>query len=179
MSNKRSPLLPEHRFSGLLQLTSRLTGVCSHLVCLLLCVFESLQLPSSDPPTIPLTEDTSEWADPDGTSRNRWCLISSVITKWGRTRTRRTARIWSMCPSAGLKRSHISETCHFSLMSNLPHQKTFISINKAFTRESCPRSVCCLFPMGESVCLQALLTVIIVSIVDVCMSILESCNIWG
>lgn len=37
MANKRSPLLPEHRFSGLLQLTSRLTGVCISGVFVALC----------------------------------------------------------------------------------------------------------------------------------------------
>ena len=36
-----------------------------------------------------------------------------------------------MSPWAGLKRRHILETCRSSLMSNLPHQKTFIPINKA------------------------------------------------
>lgn len=116
--------------------------------CLLLGVFGSLQLPSSDPPAIPVTEGASEWPGPDGTNRNQWCLISSVITKWGCTRPRRMARLWSMYPRAGLERSHITETCHSSLMSNLPHQKTFIPINEAFTRESCPRSVCVYVPNG-------------------------------
>lgn len=40
--------------------------------------------------------------------------------------------LWSMSPWAGLKRRHILEACRSSLMSNLPHQKTFIPINKAF-----------------------------------------------
>lgn len=42
------------------------------------------------------------------------------------------ATLWSMSPWAGLKRRHILEACRSSLMSNLPHQKTFIPINKAF-----------------------------------------------
>ena len=42
------------------------------------------------------------------------------------------AMCWSMGPWAGLERRHIWEACRSSLMSNLPHQKTFIPINKAF-----------------------------------------------
>lgn len=48
------------------------------------------------------------------------------------TYTDRMAMLWSMSPWAGLKRSHILEACRSSLMSNMPHQKTFIPINKAF-----------------------------------------------
>lgn len=72
--------------------------------------------------------------DPDGPSSNQCSLILSVITKDRRTRTHipALAALWSMSPWAGLKRRCISEACRSSLMSNLPHQKTFIPINKAF-----------------------------------------------
>ncbi len=90
------------------------------------------------------TEDMSGWGqgDPDGPNSNQCCFVLSVITK-GRqtnthkcshTRTDRMAMAWSMNPWAGLKRRHILEACRSSLMSNLPHQKTFIPINKVFDK---------------------------------------------
>lgn len=91
---------------------------------------------------LPPTEDMSGWGrcDPDGPNSNQCCLVLSVITKDRQTNTHtcthtytdRMAMLWSMSPWAGLKRRHILEACRSSLMSNLPHQKTFIPINKAF-----------------------------------------------
>ncbi len=84
----------------------------------------------------------SEWGqvDPDGPNSNQCQLVLSVITKDRQTNTHkrthtytdRMAMPWSMGPWAGLKRRHILEACSSSLMSNLPHQKNFIPINKAF-----------------------------------------------
>lgn len=58
----------------------------------------------------------------------------------------------SMGPWAGLKRCCIREACRSSLMSNLPHQKTFIPINIAFGEGT----VCCLSTTPTSVSLSVL-----------------------
>lgn len=50
------------------------------------------------------------------------------------TYTDRMAMLWSMSPWAGLKRHRILDACRSSLMSNLPHQRTFILINRAFRK---------------------------------------------
>ena len=78
--------------------------------------------------------------EPDGPYSNQCWLVLSVITKDRQTNaqkatyTERMAMHWSIGPWAGLERRHILEACRSSLMSNLPHQKTFIPINTAFSK---------------------------------------------
>lgn len=88
------------------------------------------------------------------------------------TRTDVVAVLWSMNPWAGLKRFQILEACCSSLMSNLPHQKTFIPINKAFDKGVLHllSTVCVRTQQGMLACGELSQ---LVFIVDVCIYILH------
>lgn len=103
---------------------------------------------------------TSNWGHVSvGSEWPRWAQLRSMPARPKRdhkrhrhTHTDRIAMPGSMGPWAGLKRCCIREACRSSLMSNLPHQKTFIPINMAVGEGT----VCCLSTTPTSVSLSAL-----------------------
>lgn len=89
------------------------------------------------------------------------------------TCTDRMAVPWSMSSWAGLKRRHILEACRSSLMSNLPHQKTFIPINKAFGKGALHR----LSAVHAALCVTEALCVH--STVDMLVCVHSTCHMQG